>query len=55
MKYKKSDIFSPAYLRWKKQLTALKHNDLHTVKELAQEAHEYFRLQKPGSVQMRLS
>ena len=51
----KSRHFSKAYLRWKKQLTALKRNDLYTVKKLSLEAHEYFQLKKTGKVQLSLS
>lgn len=55
MKNSKKNIYSQEYLRWKKQLVALKHNDLYTVKELAKEARDYFMLRKTGSVQLRLS
>lgn len=55
MKKKFNNTYSPAYLRWKKQLTALKRNDLYTVKELAHEAREYFMFKQTGKVQLRLN
>ena len=55
MKRKKITTYSKAYLRWRKQLFALKKNDLYTVKQLANEAREYFLLKETGKVQLRLS
>lgn len=52
---KKNKLQSPAYLRWKKQLIALKQGDLFTVKKLAQEAHDYFAFKKTGKVQLSLA
>lgn len=42
------------YLRFHRQLTALKKNDLFTVKKLAEEARSYLATTVPGKTQMRL-
>lgn len=42
------------YLRWKRQLQALKKNDWYTVKQLGREAKEHLQFKRSGMVQMAL-
>lgn len=47
--------FSDAYLRFKRQLDALKEDDLRTVKRLAREARHELELKRTGRMSLPLS
>jgi hypothetical protein len=52
---RKGKFMGEGYLRWKKQLDALKKHDVYTVKQLAREARDSYSLKYTGKVQLSFS
>jgi hypothetical protein len=48
-------LMGEGYLRWKKQLDALKKHDVYTVKRLAREARDSYNVKYSGKVQLSFS
>ena len=43
---------SPAYLRWKEQLEAMKNGEFEKVKRLAQDARNHMNFKQTGKLQL---
>ncbi len=48
----KRKIITPAYLRWKEQLEAMKRGELGKVRKLAQDAREALLFKRSGKIQL---